>query len=192
MNIYEPLAVSRDQCDLKSIASRLAEFFLPGAVPISPPIYHHSARLMLRQKSVLVEFCLHADELGDDQYGSLLEEMARLEARRKEEHDPTLQEIAICIGAFGFSQNFLTRIPHDLIRVMLFEWSFLRSDKEEALLVRQVRRGNALEHGDGGGNLERLKHSLFAHTKAPQDLSTPELVAFSRFGMELRSRKKTA
>ena len=195
MNIYKPFARGADDpLELRQLVSYMAEHLLPGAVPLSPPLDFDPIHLALRQKETLIQFVLFARELGEEGFEILLDHVAKLEAKRNEQHDPTLQEIGICLAATGFSQTFLVRIPFELVRVSLIEWSFIRSEEEEAILIRDVRKGISLKP-----NSPKINHkddvsklSQFTLPSASGELSTPELITFSRFGMELRSRREQA
>lgn len=194
MNIYEPCVFGGDSRELKQLASHLAEYLLPGAVPLSGPLDSDPVHLTLRQKEVLIQFVLFSRELREEGFEILLDHVAKLEAKRNEQHDPTLQEIGICLAAPGFSQSFLSRVPFELVRISLIEWSSIRSESHEAILVRTARKGIGLDPASGKiVRNEETKKSLQPSVRySPQELSTPELITFSRFGMELRSRREQA
>lgn len=194
MNIYEPCVFGGDPCELKQLASHLVEHLLAGAVPISSPLDSDPVHLVFRRKDVLIQFVLFSRELGEEGFEILLDHVAKLEAKRGEQHDPTLQEIGICLAAPGFSQNFLSRVPFELVRITLIEWSLICSENQEAILVRTVRKGIGLDPVSPKivGNEETKKSFQPSLRYSAQELSTPELITFSRFGMELRSRREQA
>lgn len=148
---------------------------------------------LIQTGPVLVEFQFYAKELGEEAFETLLKSAAALEVKRKEQQNPSLLDIGICVLAQGFSREFLARIPASLVRVDIFAWEFIRSEEDKAILIRPMRSGIIPERGSIVSS-DRTPTEIPVPSKpksqiANVELSTPELVAFARLGMELRNRK---
>lgn len=153
-------------------------------------------RQLIRSGPVLIEVQLYPKHLGDEMFEAVLKTATALEIKRKEQHDPSLIDIGLCILAKSFSRDFLARIPSSLTRIQIYEWQPIQSHQDEAVFIHEVK--GALESSTGKPTVEAsqaqtdvLRNHQFpqTHLNDHQELSTPELIAFAKLGMELRSQK---
>jgi len=196
MKIYQPVNAPESETELKFLTSTLAERLLPDAMPLSEAAGSDPIHILLRGQSVLVEFHLYHRNLGEEIIGWILARAGELEMKRKDQGDPTLKEIGLCLLAHSFSTELLNRLPSDLVRLSLFQWSRIASDTEDAVLVDPIRKGLILRS-------ENARMAPPVPVAAPvrppeevkpvpsfhEELSTPELIAFTRMSMELKKHR---
>jgi hypothetical protein len=198
MLIYQPSVFCFDEIELNQATSFLAQKLFPSGKLLSTPSGSNPSSQLLRAGSLLVEFQLYTCDLGDEAFETILKTATHLETKRREQHDPSLLDISVCLAAFSFSRDLLARFPSGLIRVSMFQWEFIRSGKEEAILLREIKNNFVYEKEVVHHDTPTLKYPI--EEKEPStsvpinspELSTPELVAFARLGMELRNRKPKA
>lgn len=181
-----------DQNTLKQITSFLIQKLFPSAKILSTPNGTEPVCQLIQTGPLLIEFQFYAKELGEEAFETLLKTAAALEVKRKEQQNPSLLDIGVCVLAQGFSREFLARLPASLVRVDIFAWEFIRSEEDKAVLIRPIRSGIIPERGSVMFSEEVSSFSTKPLTRqqtSKSELSTPELVAFARLGMELRNRK---
>ena len=196
MLVYQPATGSLHSDQLRPIIPILTRKLFPAGKILSSSAGTEPLCQLLRSGPLLVELELYAKEIGNEAFEMLLKAATALEIKRKEQHDPSLVDISICILAKGFSKDFLARIPFSLVRVNVYEWALIQGDREEAVLIRKMK--GVQEIGKDISMTQPVppvpavpqeKKSLITQNVRVRELTTPELVAFAKLGMELRNRK---
>jgi len=186
MMVYQSVDFRTEQGDLNRLAIELARHLIPRARPLSSQMGNEAVHLLLQTPSKLTAFDLYNRELGEEAFEIVLRITAELESKRREQNNPLLKGIQVYLLAKHFPKDILRRIPLGFAEIRLFEWSFIRSEANDAILVREVTKDinqdKALNHVYQSEPLECLSQQHFLR----QELNTPELVAFVRLGMELR------
>ena len=189
MIIYQPAAFHSNQDGLSHLAVELINGLVPKGKLLSSRVETDSAHLMLQTTSTLIAFEVYSREIGEEIFETILKLRVFLEAKRKEQKDPTLKDIAIYLLGTDFSHEFLKQVPSRLIGVRLFDWYFIRSGTQEAVMVRELKA----EGGYGNRAIDSIQKDPTRNRLQPhsfyQELSTQEFIALSRLGMELRSRR---
>ncbi len=195
MLVYQPSTSCPDQNQLRQMVSFLVQKLYPTAKTLSAPSGAEPVCQLLRTGPLLVEFQFYVQELQEGAFENLLKAAALLEVKRKEQQDISLIDIGICLLAQNFSREFLARLPSSFVRVDLFAWELIRSEEDKSILIRPVRSGIIPERsvpaqaGKSGEELLQDKKVIPIPSSNVPEISTPELIAFARLGMELRNRK---
>ncbi len=190
MIIYQSAKLGTEQDKLNRLVVELAKYLIPHARILDSEASNESVKLLLREVSALTAFNLYNKELREQAFENVLKTASELESKRREQDQPLLKEIGFYLLARGFSSDFLRRAPFELAGIRLFEWNFIRSEANDAVFIREVSKtapsekiSNELSQAAPFEYLPKSRH--FPH----QELSTSELVAFARLGMELRSHR---
>ncbi len=190
MIIYQSTKFNIEPDKLSRLAVELAQYLIPHARLLDSKITKESVNLVLQEIEVLTAFNLRNGELGEEAFEDILKLASELESKRKKQGEASLKEINIYLLANRFLSGFLRRIPSNLAEIRLFEWSLIHSEANEAVFIREVLKGahikkisKELPQSPLVEHLPESQH--FLH----QELSTPELIAFARFGVELRGHR---
>ena len=187
MIVYQPASVYLDQHHLKPFATQAAKHLFPKGKVLDSSINAAGAHLLVQTEKELIAMEFYPKELRENAFEEILKTAASLEVERKGRANRSFQETMICLFAHGFSQNLLIRIPTDVPTIRLFEWRLLRSEKDKAVVIRELKNGARPEKSSSEKNGALQIES--PSRRSPEDLSTPELIAFARFGIELRERR---
>lgn len=182
MVIYQPADLQPAQTDLYRIADEARKHLLPAAKLLDSRVEARHVRFLIRSPSLLTSFELYSGNLDLAAFQDVLKVASELESRRKQWNDPNVSEINLYLLAHHVTEDFVQRLSLALIGIRLFEWSLLHSKDGDALLISE-RKYQALQNGpetDFSGKKPEVKQ---------RELSTRELIAFARFGMELRDRR---
>lgn len=171
MIIYQPATCTAEHGHLNLLAQELARYLFPHGKIFSCKVDTQSVHLLLQTPSALNAFEFYARRIGEEVFESLLTVASGLESKQKNANNPLIRGICLCILARGFSQDFSLRIPFGFANPRLYEWHPIRSESSDAILIRELKP-------------EPVSKRPPSHT----ELSTPELVALARLGMELRER----
>lgn len=189
MIIYRSADLRPGQSDLNHFAMEVAGHLVPQAKILSSSNDPDSSHLLLRSASTLFAFEFYLPELGEEAFETVLRTAAELESKRKVANDPLLREIGIYLLARGFSKDFLMRVPFGLVEIRLFRWCLIRSETDEAILIHEFGKKAGQERTQiEAPSVERTACPP-QHQGRQKELSTPELIAFARLGMELRTRR---
>ena len=186
--IYQPVACNGAEDDLNRFAIDAATNLIPQAQLLSSKMAADSAHLLLRAASTLIAFDFYNRGLGEEAFEMVLRTAAELESKRKEQNDSLLKEIGIYVLAKDFSKDFLLRMSAGVTSVYLFEWSLIRSETQEAILIHQREEGAGYKGTRGLIDPFKPLQLFPQHSPPAQQLTTSELIAFARFGLELRDR----
>ncbi|OGW82323.1 MAG: hypothetical protein A3G33_11505 [Omnitrophica bacterium RIFCSPLOWO2_12_FULL_44_17] len=189
MKIYEPVYDELSRESLVNILPAIIQKMFPAARFLSHPKGERAICQFILVEHTLVEIQIHSQELEEESFEWFLNSAARLEGKRKELNDANIQDIALCVFANGFSSHLLSRMSFGLIRVSLHEFSFIRSEGENAVFIRRVKEEREANAGFSAALYPRPINSKTESGIRESDLSTPELIAFARLGMELRKRR---
>ncbi|MBI3999743.1 MAG: hypothetical protein HY351_03930 [Candidatus Omnitrophica bacterium] len=189
MIIYQPAAFHSNQDGLSHLAVELINGLVPTGKLLSSRVEADSAHLMLQTTSTLIAFEVYSREVGEEIFETILKLRAFLEAKRKEQNDPTLKDTSIYLLGTDFSHEFLKQVPSRLIGIRLFDWYFIRSGTQEAVMVRELKtEGDCSKRAIDSIQKDPTRNRLQTYSFY-QELSTQEFIALSRLGMELRNRR---
>lgn len=184
--IYHSAVFQASQAHLKRFALELVHQLIPQGKILSSQLNDESAHLLIQSDSVLAGFEFHTKELGVGAFQGALKTLADLELARKKGTAPAAKEIRLYVLAHHFSQDFLNQIPSSWQGMRLLEWTFIRSESGEGMLIREVKmpipQKKTADQNYKTGRIEKLS---LAHDK--EEWSTSELIAFARLGIELRN-----
>ena len=180
MVIYRPAEQRPAQTELDRITTELAKCLLPAGKLLESRVEAGHVHFLIRSVSVLTSFELYARDLKPGAFEGILRTATELESKRKQQNDPDLNEINIYLFAHHFSDDFLEQLPSVLVEIRLFEWSSLHSKSGDAVLIREQKSRSVPSRVPSDG--------LAEERIIQRELNTPELIAFARFGMELRDR----
>ncbi|OGX06630.1 MAG: hypothetical protein A3G87_03340 [Omnitrophica bacterium RIFCSPLOWO2_12_FULL_50_11] len=181
MITYEIAKQSPNFCELADVAIDVAKHLYPEGKLLDSKNGSDFCQIILTDRETLTGFELFAQPVEEDEFERVLRVGAELEAKRKEQVDPSLTEISLCLVAHNFSDAFLERARSGFFHVRLFQWSWLSSHRSEALLLEEVRSTMCDAQADIS--------SWACIDGSKPELSTQELIAMARFGIELRDRR---
>lgn len=190
MKIFEPVSCHRESFKPGEVVPAFLGRVYPGHRLIGMVQEGEPICQLFQSGNRLMEFQCYFRGVTEDFFERLLHSAAKLEAKRKELHNDTMQEIGICILASGYEPSLLTRISYGIVHLRLFEYVFMKSDGEEGMMVREVKK-NLARNAVVENFIPQAPESGISETKHSDefDLSTPELIAFTRLGMEIRHRR---
>ena len=189
MIVYQPASVYLDQHHLKPFTNQVSKHLFPKGKVLSSSIDVLGGHVLVQSGKELIALELYPKELRKEAFETILQVAAMLEAKRKEYTDGSISEIGVCLLAHGFSEELLLRIPFGVPKIRLFEWRLIRSEKDKGILLRELKNGFRPEKTLTEKNAMLKIESSQEKNLSSENFSTPELIAFARFGMELRERR---
>ena len=184
MIVYQSIDFRTDQSELNRLAIELARHLLPCARLLSSHMEDEAIRLLLEETSKLTLFHLYYNELSEEAFEVILKTVAELESKYR----TPPKKIQVYLLAKNFQRNILPRLPFKYSEICLFEWAFIRSEADAAILIREITKDITRDKMlNNVFQSEHLNYSLERRLLG-QELDTSELVALARFGMELRGR----
>lgn len=181
MVIYEAAKQPREIHELADIALDVADHLFPEGEILDSKMSSDMCQLFLRDREQVTGFELYASPLQEDSFERILNLAFEVEEKRRECGGSLPKEITLCLVASNFSDALLERIRSRLFNIRLFQWSWLRSDRCDALWLQHI--SNSVCDA-------QIEVSYQASSYRPKrELSTPELIAMARFGIELRNRR---
>jgi len=189
MIVYRTITNPQSTIDLRQKSEGLVKHLFPNGNVAHLETDGNRSRTILRDGKALIGFELFNCKVGEEGLEWILRFATDLEAMRKKQSVASAQEIALCLLATGFSQRFMERIRKGMVPLQLFDWSLIRSNNEEALLLHQVFPELKEVKFSPSHRSGEFKPDTQVEHVAPDRLSTPERLAFERFRKELVTRR---
>lgn len=186
MIVYRAQTKQPDGSGLGRVANHLVKDLFPTPETVRSELVAGTHRSIIKNAKTLAGIELFAATLEEDAYEGILRFAADLESERKRlGSEGRLDEIAIYIFAGGYTPNFVARVQKGF-HAHLFIWQSIHAGSEEALLIKDIYRPKVAAASEPPQHRE---HRVRSKEEPLSDLSTPELVALTRFGMQLREKR---
>ena len=173
MLIYERTEPCLKTTDFGRIAVELVKFLIPKGEILTSNINGSEAHFILNSDALSFAFGLYGRALGAEEGMDLAKS----------------PEQKVYVMAHGFNSDFFHSIG-DLRRFRFFEWDLLRSKSGEAILIHEFR--SAQDENQRVSGSQKAATDVSFKSKFEPEMSTAELVAFARLGIELRGRSLKA
>ncbi|OGW77149.1 MAG: hypothetical protein A3J52_02750 [Omnitrophica bacterium RIFCSPHIGHO2_02_FULL_49_9] len=189
MIVYQTSSAPQTLSDLKQKIAFVTKHLYPEGETFDAESGRDSARMIVKTSRLLIGIELFGNSVGTDAFERILKFALDLETKRAAHTASDLEKFKHCIVAPEFSGPFIKRVWEDFPFVELFEWSALRSESGEALLLRGVK-GLVLNDRTKQANGNAEAPSVEVQTSMPKSsLSSKELIALTHFGLELKERR---
>jgi len=194
MIIYQPCqTLSCDQIDIKNLAAELANTLLPKAEILSTQVKSGRAHLLIRHFNALVAFELCATAVGEGIFESILKLLLDLESTRKIQNDPLLKDVGVYLLASRFSEDFLKRLPFEVLGIHLYEWCFIRSETtvapSNAIYLKRLEFHKDEKVTFPGIAKDSEAGLISREASCHAQLTTAEVIALASLGLEIRNSR---
>ena len=174
MLIYERIESCLKAADFSRIAIELAKYLIPKGEILSSKLNGSEAHFVLDSDALSFAFGLYSRALGAQEGNDLAK----------------FTEQKIYVIAHGYNSDFFHSLG-DLRRFRFFEWDLLRSKSGEAILIHEFRSAREEDHHMADPQTTAAV-GVSCKPKFEPEMSTAELIAFARLGIELRERSLKA
>lgn len=183
MIVYQPAVLHTGWSDLKHLAFELAKTLISAEKPIVLKADAESVQLGACSVLTSAILALYAREIGQDDWEGLTRDFREIRLRRKQEHGRTL---SFYLLAPKFSEGLVRQIESKEPHLYLYEWYFVHSRTDEAILIRELKESAHSFRAEQG--LKNRNQESFAtpYYFLKPKLSPSESAAFARLNAELR------
>lgn len=189
ISIYQPAVLHLDQSQIKHLGQAIVRAIIPVGSIESIHIEPEHASYAVRTEVLMNRIEFFTGILRPEILNLIRTVLFETDGEHQKRDSNLAKELNVFVVANRFSKDFFMRESFSFPRpVRLFEWSFMKSGTSEAIFLREHKKNLGLEMAQLP-NVSAANSDIRSNEfRVPEELSTAELIAFARLGIELRNR----
>ena len=186
--IYRPAVFCPKQKEWDQYAIESAKMLIPDGLILSKETANDVAHLMLHTTSQIIAFEFYAREEEDEVLELVLRAVTDLKIHETRNGGTLGKKPALYLITHHFSESLLKHLSFEHLEAHLFQWRWIRSETHQAMLIEEYKVPEGYKTSPPAPSLSANAGSSVRFRLFRDELSVPEQIAFSHFGIELRNR----